>query len=75
LQQQQELIEDEEEQEQKEEDARRAAREASEVEASTAQSLLPDSEVMSFPLNLVFFVLTSTRHSFYLKPLSKTTNT
>lgn len=45
LQQQQELIEDEEEQEQKEEDARRAAREAAELEARTAQSLLPDSEV------------------------------
>ncbi|EKM82731.1 hypothetical protein AGABI1DRAFT_53149 [Agaricus bisporus var. burnettii JB137-S8] len=46
LQQQQELIEDELEQEQKEEDARRAAREASEMEASTAQSLLPDSELL-----------------------------
>lgn len=45
LQQQQELIEDEEEQEQKEEDARRAKREADELEARTAQSLLPDSEV------------------------------
>jgi LETM1 and EF-hand domain-containing protein 1 len=54
LQQQQELIEDEEEQEQKEEDARRAAREASEVEASTAQSLLPDSEVSSCPFNSAF---------------------
>lgn len=46
LQQQQELIEDEEEQEQKEEDARRAKREAEELEARTAQSLLPDSELM-----------------------------
>ncbi len=45
LQQQQELIEDEEEQEQKEEDARRAARESAELEARTAESLLPDSEV------------------------------
>ncbi|KIK59741.1 hypothetical protein GYMLUDRAFT_59875 [Collybiopsis luxurians FD-317 M1] len=46
LQQQEELIEDEEEQEQKEEDARRAKREAEEREAQTAQSLLPDSELM-----------------------------
>ncbi|KAF7295005.1 MRS7 family protein [Mycena indigotica] len=46
LQQQEELIEDEEEQEQKEEDARRAKREAAELEASTAQSLLPDSELI-----------------------------
>jgi LETM1 and EF-hand domain-containing protein 1, mitochondrial len=46
LQQQEELIEDEEEQEQKEEDARRAKREADELEALTAQSLLPDSEVV-----------------------------
>ncbi|KAJ7098003.1 LETM1-like protein-domain-containing protein [Mycena belliarum] len=46
LQQQEELIEDEEEQEQKEEDARRAKREADELEARTAQSLLPDSELM-----------------------------
>ncbi|RDB21009.1 LETM1 and EF-hand domain-containing protein 1, mitochondrial [Hypsizygus marmoreus] len=46
LHQQQELIEDEEEQEQKEEDARRAKREADELEARTAQSLLPDSELM-----------------------------
>ncbi|KAJ7470682.1 LETM1-like protein-domain-containing protein [Mycena latifolia] len=46
LQQQEELIEDEEEQEQKEEDARRAAREAAELEARTAQSLLPDSELL-----------------------------
>ncbi|KAH7889264.1 LETM1-like protein-domain-containing protein [Phlebopus sp. FC_14] len=45
LQQQEELIEDEEEQEQKEEDARRAKREAGEIEARTAQSLLPDSEL------------------------------
>src|SRR6266436_483254 len=45
LQQQEELIEDEEEQEQKEEDARRAKREADELEARTAQSLLPDTEV------------------------------
>jgi LETM1 and EF-hand domain-containing protein 1, mitochondrial len=45
LQQQEELIEDEEEQEQKEEDARRAKKEAAELEAQTAQSLLPDSEV------------------------------
>lgn len=49
LQQQEELIEDEEEQEQKEEDARRAKREADELEARTAQSLLPDSEVQYFP--------------------------
>ena len=47
LQQQEELIEDEEEQEQKEEDARRAKKEADEQEARTAQSLLPDSEVIS----------------------------
>ncbi|KAG5646648.1 hypothetical protein DXG03_002638 [Asterophora parasitica] len=46
LREQQELIEDEEEQEQKEEDARRAKREAEELEARTAQSLLPDSELM-----------------------------
>ncbi|CAK5264259.1 unnamed protein product [Mycena citricolor] len=46
LQQQEELIEDEEEQEQKEEDARRAKREAAELEARTAQSLLPDSELI-----------------------------
>ncbi|KAK0240204.1 LETM1-like protein-domain-containing protein [Armillaria nabsnona] len=46
LQQQEELIEDEEEQEQKEEDARRAKREADELEAETARSLLPDSELM-----------------------------
>ncbi|KAJ7063216.1 LETM1-domain-containing protein [Mycena amicta] len=46
LQQQEELIEDEEEQEQKEEDARRAKKEAAELEASTAQSLLPDSELL-----------------------------
>ena len=45
LQQQEELIEDEEEQEQKEEDARRAKKEADEVEARTARSLLPESEV------------------------------
>ncbi|KIJ68928.1 hypothetical protein HYDPIDRAFT_122810 [Hydnomerulius pinastri MD-312] len=45
LQQQEELIEDEQEQEQKEEDARRAKREADELEARTAQSLLPDSEL------------------------------
>ncbi|KAH7910651.1 LETM1-like protein-domain-containing protein [Hygrophoropsis aurantiaca] len=45
LQQQEELIEDEEEQEQKEEDARRLKREADELEARTAQSLLPDSEL------------------------------
>lgn len=48
LQQQEELIEDEEEQEQKEEDARRAKREADELEAQTARSLLPDSEVLRF---------------------------
>jgi LETM1 and EF-hand domain-containing protein 1, mitochondrial len=48
LQQQEELIEDEEEQEQKEEDARRAKREADELEARIAQSLLPDSEVDIF---------------------------
>ncbi|KAF9053610.1 LETM1-domain-containing protein [Hymenopellis radicata] len=46
LQQQEELIEDEEEQEQKEEDARRAKREAAEMEAQTARSLLPDSELV-----------------------------
>lgn len=46
LQQQQELIDDEAEQEQKEEDARRAKREADELEARTAQSLLPDSELL-----------------------------
>lgn len=45
LQQQQELIDDEAEQEQKEEDARRAKREAAELEAQVAHSLLPDSEV------------------------------
>ncbi|TEB35866.1 LETM1-domain-containing protein [Coprinellus micaceus] len=45
LQQQQELIEDEAEQEQKEEDARRAVREAAELEAKTAEALLPDSEL------------------------------
>lgn len=45
LREQEELIEDEEEQEQKEEDARRAKRESDELEARTAQSLLPDSEV------------------------------
>lgn len=45
MQQQEELIEDEQEQEQKEEDARRAKREADELEARLAQSLLPDSEV------------------------------
>lgn len=45
LQQQEELITTEEEQEQKEEDARRAKREADELEARTAKSLLPDSEV------------------------------
>ncbi|KAF8163251.1 LETM1-like protein-domain-containing protein [Crassisporium funariophilum] len=46
LQQQQELIDDEAEQEQKEEDARRVQREAAEAEARTAQSLLPDSELL-----------------------------
>jgi LETM1 and EF-hand domain-containing protein 1 len=46
LQQQEELIEDEEEQEQKEEDARRAKKEADELEARTAKSLLPDSELV-----------------------------
>ncbi|KAJ7172565.1 LETM1-like protein-domain-containing protein [Mycena filopes] len=46
LREQEELIEDEEEQEQKEEDARRAKREADELEARTAQSLLPDSELL-----------------------------
>ncbi|KAF9005596.1 LETM1-like protein-domain-containing protein [Cyathus striatus] len=46
LQQQQELIDDEAEQEQKEEDARRAKKEAAELEAHTAQSLLPDSEFL-----------------------------
>jgi len=51
LQQQQELIDDEAEQEQKEEDARRAKREAAELEAQVAQSLLPDSEVL-FPFFL-----------------------
>ena len=48
LQQQQELIDDEAEQEQKEENARRAQRESTELEAHTAQSLLPDSEVNFF---------------------------
>ncbi|KAI9446733.1 LETM1-domain-containing protein [Lactarius indigo] len=56
LQQQEELIEDEEEQEQKEEDARRAKRAASErskpeEEARVAESLLPDSELLSEPLD------------------------
>ncbi|KAH9063824.1 LETM1-domain-containing protein [Lactarius deliciosus] len=56
LQQQEELIEDEEEQEQKEEDARRAKREASErskpeEEARVAESLLPDSELLSEPVD------------------------
>lgn len=46
LQQQQELIEDEKEQEQKEEDARRAQREADEMEARLAESLLPESELL-----------------------------
>jgi LETM1 and EF-hand domain-containing protein 1 len=50
LQQQQELIEDEAEQEQKEEDARRAVREAAELEAKTAEALLPDSEVCASAL-------------------------
>ena len=45
MQQQQELIEDEAEQEQKEEDARRAKREAEELEARTAEALLPDAEL------------------------------
>lgn len=57
LQQQEELIEDEEEQEQKEEDARRAKKEADEQEAQTAQSLLPDSEVMlmfDFDMHWIF---------------------
>ena len=45
MQQQEELIEDEQEQEEKEEVARRAKREADELEARLAQSLLPDSEV------------------------------
>lgn len=45
LQEQEELITDEAEQEEKEEIARRAKREADELEARTAQSLLPDSEV------------------------------
>jgi LETM1 and EF-hand domain-containing protein 1, mitochondrial len=52
LREQEELIEDEEEQEQKEEDARRAKREADELEARTAQSLLPDSEVNLLASNL-----------------------
>lgn len=65
LQQQEELIEDEEEQEQKEEDARRAKREADELEARTAQSLLPDTEV-TFTLRpsvpfLIFLVCSSIR--------------
>jgi hypothetical protein len=47
LREQEELIEDEEEQEQKEEDARRAKKEADELEARTARSLLPESEVQS----------------------------
>lgn len=49
LQQQQELIEDEAEQEQKEEVARRAAKEAAELEAKTAEALLPDSELHPEP--------------------------
>ncbi|KAF8447470.1 LETM1-like protein-domain-containing protein [Boletus edulis BED1] len=49
LQQQEELIEDEQEQEEKEEVARRAKREADELEARLAQSLLPDSELHPVP--------------------------
>lgn len=53
LQQQEELIEDEEEQEMKEEELRRSKREAEEQrkreeEARMAQSLLPESEVNFF---------------------------
>jgi LETM1 and EF-hand domain-containing protein 1 len=64
LQQQEELIEDEEEQEQKEEDARRAKREADELEARTAQSLLPDSEVSA---NLSPSIMSLTSCSFFRK--------
>ncbi|KAF8415933.1 LETM1-like protein-domain-containing protein [Boletus edulis BED1] len=49
LQQQEELIEDEQEQEEKEEVARRAKREADELEARLARSLLPDSELHPVP--------------------------
>jgi len=57
LQQQEELIEDEEEQEQKEEVARRAKREADELEARTAQSLLPDTEVtLTFHPSIPFLI-------------------
>ncbi|KAF8447460.1 LETM1-like protein-domain-containing protein [Boletus edulis BED1] len=45
LQRQEELIEDDQEQEEKEEVARHAKREADELEARLAQSLLPDSEL------------------------------
>jgi LETM1 and EF-hand domain-containing protein 1 len=63
LQQQQELIDDEAEQEQKEEDARRAKREAAELEAQVAQSLLPDSEVL-FPSSCeISSVNTQTAHA------------
>lgn len=55
LQQQQELIDDEAEQEEKEENARRAKRDAAELEAKLAQSLLPESEV---------FFLLATRYWF-----------
>lgn len=72
LQQQQELIEDEEEQEQKEEDARRAAREAAELEARTAQSLLPDSEVMCFLLS-TYHIQCDTGYSSCRKLLNLTT--
>lgn len=69
LRQQEELIEDEEEQEQKEEDARRARREAEELEARTAQTLLPDSEVWVYlpqlykmlTCNCSFFLSSSTK--------------
>lgn len=55
LQQQEELIEDEKEQEQKEEDARRARKEE---EARMAESLLPESEVMSLGHAWFFLALT-----------------
>lgn len=55
LQQQEELIEDEKEQEQKEEDARRARKEE---EARMAESLLPESEVMSLGRVRFFLALT-----------------
>jgi len=70
LQQQQELIDDEAEQEQKEEDARRAKREADELEARTAQSLLPDSEV-TVHLVIALELLDEICLSFFLKSMAK----